>query len=67
MAYELINGYQQLWIAEDGSYGGGAVMLTTFDDFSEEQMDILSTLPDNDKFDYAYAVLNGKDTSQWED
>jgi hypothetical protein len=50
MAYTMFDGKQLLWIAKDGSYGGGAVILTTFDEFTDEQMDILSTLPDNDKF-----------------
>ena len=64
MAYEIFDG---LYIAEDGNYGGGAVILCSHEAFNEEQMDILDTLGDNDKYDYALAVLNGKDTSEWED
>lgn len=56
-----------LWIAEDGSWGGSDIIITSFNDFTEEQLDTLDLLGDNDKFDYAMAVLNGQDTSEWED
>ena len=59
--------YDGLFIAEDGSYGGGPVLIVDHDTFTDEQMDILSTLNDNDRFDYAEALLNGKDVSEWED
>lgn len=64
MAYTKYDG---LFIAEDGSYGGGPVIITDHDAFTDEQMDTLGTLSDNDRFDYAEAVLNGQDTSKWED
>ena len=59
--------YDGLFIAEDGSYGGGPVIIADHDAFTDEQMDVLSTLGDNERFDYAEALLNGKDVSEWED
>lgn len=66
MAYQLL-GDGVLWISEDGSYGGSDIIITSFSDFTEEQIDTLSDLGDNSKFDYALAVLNGQDTSEWEE
>jgi len=65
MAYTMFD-ENTMYIADDGNYGGGAIIITSFSEFTEEQIDILDTLVDNDKFDYAYAVLNGKDTSEWD-
>ena len=64
MAYEIFDG---LYIAEDGNYGGGAVILCSHEAFTDEQAEILDSLGDNSRYDYAMAVLNGKDTSEWED
>ena len=65
MAYTLYGNV--LYIAEDGNYGGGEIILTSWSEFTEEQLDTLDTLGDNDKFAYAFAVLNGKDTSEWDE
>jgi hypothetical protein len=64
MAYEKHDG---LFIAEDGSYGGGPIIIVDHDAFTDEQMDVLASLNDNDRFDYVEALLNGKDVSKWED
>lgn len=64
MSYTIANTF---WITEDGSYGGGDVILTSEDDFTEEQLETLGNLNDNDRFEYAIAVLNGEDTSDWDD
>ena len=55
-----------LYIAEDGNYGGGSVIIADHDAFTDEQMTTLGDLGDNDRYDYAKAVLNGQDTSKWE-
>jgi hypothetical protein len=64
MAYEKHDG---LFIAEDGSYGGGPILIVPHDQFTDEQIDVLASLNDNDRFDYAEALLNGQDVSHWED
>jgi hypothetical protein len=64
MAYELVSA---MWITEDGSYGQGQIILTDPTQFSEEQLETLDNLGDNSKFDFAYAALNGQDTTEWED
>jgi hypothetical protein len=64
MAYVEHDG---LYFAEDGSYGGGRIIIADHEAFTEEQMGILDGLGDNDRYDYANAVLNGQDTSKWED
>ena len=65
MAYEKLSGV--FWITEDGSFGGSDIILTSYADFTEEQIETLDNLGDNSKFDYALAVLNGEDTSEWDD
>lgn len=64
MAYQLVSA---MWISEDGSYGTGQIILTDPNEFSEDQLETLDLLGDNSKFDFAYAALNGQDTSEWED
>ncbi len=64
MAHEIHDG---LYFSEDGNYGGGKIIIADHDAFTEEQIEILSCLGDNSRYDYAYAVLNGKDTAEWED
>lgn len=55
-----------LYFSEDGNYGGGAIIIADHDAFTDEQMELLGTLSDNDRYDYAKAVLNGQDVSEWE-
>lgn len=56
-----------LYFSEDGNYGGGKVIITDHDAFTDEQIELLGTLSDNDRYDYAYAIVNGLDTSEWEE
>lgn len=59
--------YNGLYFSEDGNYGGGLIILAPHDAFTEEQANVLGNLNDNDRFDYAQAVLNGQDTTKWEE
>lgn len=59
--------YDGLYFCEDGNYGGGPVIIADHDAFTDEQMERLGELSDNSRYDYAKAVLNGQDTSEWED
>jgi hypothetical protein len=56
-----------LYFSEDGNYGGGKIIIAYHDAFTEEQMELLGSLGDNSRYDYATAILNGQDTSEWED
>lgn len=58
--------YDGLYFSEDGNYGGGKIIVADHDAFTEEQMELLGSLSDNDRYDYANAVLNGQDVSEWE-
>lgn len=64
MAYQIHDG---LYVSEDGNYGGGKIIIVDHDGLSEEQMEILDILGDNDKYDYVYALMNGQSTEKWED
>lgn len=58
--------YRTNWVANDGSYGHGAVITFAPDDLSDRQRDVYEDLSDNDKFLYLQALLNGDSTSEWE-
>ena len=59
--------YDGLYFSEDGNYGGGKIIIANHDTFTEEQMELLGSLSDNSRYDYATAILNGKDLSEWEE
>ena len=59
--------YDGLYFSEDGNYGGGKIIIADHDAFTDEQMELLGSLGDMARYDYANAVLNGQDTSEWED
>ena len=59
--------YRINWVANDGSYGNGAVITFDNDDLSDRQHDVYNSLGDEDKFLYAQALLNGDPTDEWED
>ena len=55
------------YIASDGSYSQHEeVLLIDVDALSHEQWELISELSDNDRLEYAIAVLSGEDTSEWE-
>ena len=54
------------YVSEYGNYGKEAVVDFDSDALTEKQWSLLEVLPDNDRFDYVIAVLNGEDTTDWE-
>lgn len=56
------------FVAHDGSYSQseGIVIFPT-EDLTEEQWDILSTLPDSERIIFALACLNGEDIQEYLD
>ena len=54
------------WVADDGSYGIGKIAV--FDDtLTDEQWGTISELPDDERYYYVVALLNGDDVSKWEE
>jgi hypothetical protein len=49
------------WVAEDGSYGGGAHLSFEANQLTDDQWTKLSEISDGDKYEYVYAIINGKD------
>jgi hypothetical protein len=62
--YKLTN---TTWVAEDGSYGQGHIVLYDYTDLTPEQQKTMEILPDYDKSEYVMAVLDGDDLTEWED
>ena len=55
------------WVADDGSYGYGEVIVFQDADLSPRQQETYDNLDDDEKFDYVYAIMAGEPTSDWED
>ena len=64
MAFELTS--TTGWVSEDGSWGVSPIITFHVNDLTEEQWETLSELNDNDKFDYAYAIMAGEPLDKWE-
>jgi hypothetical protein len=54
------------WVAEDGSFGNGDVIIFDADDLTSKQWDTLSELNDYDKLSYVNAILSGNPLDEWE-
>jgi len=55
------------WVGEYGDWARNAQLITfDHDDLTKEQWDTLETLSDYDRIEYAMAVLDGDDLSEWE-
>lgn len=59
--------HHSAWVDTDGSYGVGSVIHFDVNVMTEDQWEKISCLPDNDRYDYVYAILNNEDLSEWED
>jgi hypothetical protein len=58
---------QTSYVSEDGNFGTGYLLTFPYDSLNEDQWDVLDTLPDSQKMEYAQAVLDGlPDLSEWE-
>lgn len=66
MSYERFTRFA--YVACDGNYSQSEdIILFDFNQLSDEQWDILDALPDQDRFWYVYALLNGEDVSEFEE
>lgn len=58
---------QTSYVSQDGNYGTGYLITFPYDALSEEQWEVLDTLNDSSKMEYAHAILDGQeDLSEWE-
>jgi hypothetical protein len=58
--------FDKAWVSEDGSYGTNAIVFFDIESITDEQMERLDEMNDNDKYDYVVAIFNGDDLSEWE-
>lgn len=55
------------WVSEDGSFSYNNQLITFDPDLlTEEQWDRLAELSDSERIEYALAVIEGDDLSEWE-
>jgi hypothetical protein len=55
-----------VFVHESGEYGVGNIILFPTSQVSMGQLEALACMNENDRFDYATALLNGDDTSRWD-
>jgi hypothetical protein len=55
-----------VWVSESGEYGVGNVIVLHQSQVSIGQLEALACMNENDRFDYATAIINGDDTSRWD-
>jgi hypothetical protein len=67
IVYERFTDRDLFYVAADGNYGGEDIIITSFDKFTQRQMDIFEALTDNDRFWYIQALMTGGDVSEFED
>jgi hypothetical protein len=66
MSYEYQN--DVAFVAHDGSYSQNEeIVIFPTDALTDEQWDILSTLPDSERIIFALACLNGEDIQEYLD
>lgn len=55
------------YISEYGNWGNEEVLVVDDKAFSSDQWQLIEELPDNDKLNYAKAILAGADLAEWEE
>ena len=48
------------WVADDGSYGGGIHLSFEPNRLTDDQWTKLGEMSDGDRYEYVYAIINGK-------
>jgi hypothetical protein len=56
-----------LYVTADGNYGSDAIVLIDPNALTDDQYETLGNLSDNDRLPYVTAILNGEDTSYYEE
>tara|TARA_B110000503_G_scaffold42486_1_gene69582 strand:+ start:34 stop:207 length:174 start_codon:yes stop_codon:yes gene_type:complete len=55
------------YISEYGNWGNEEILIVGDNEFTSEQWQRIDELPDNDKLNYAKAIIAGADLAEWED
>jgi predicted 2-oxoglutarate/Fe(II)-dependent dioxygenase YbiX len=58
--------FRAVWVADDGSYGGGEIVVLDNYALTEKQLEVLSALPDSDRIGYVKAIMSGLPLDSWE-
>ena len=58
--------FSGVWVAADGSFGGGEIVLLDNYALTEKQLEVLSMLPDSDRIGYVKAIMSGLPLDSWE-
>jgi hypothetical protein len=58
--------FSGIWVADDGSFGGGDIVLLDNYALTEKQLEVLAMLPDNDRILYVKAIMSGLPLDSWE-
>ena len=55
------------YISEYGNWGSEEVLVLDDNALTSDQWQLLDELPDNDKLNYAKAIIAGADLAEWEE
>lgn len=54
------------YVSEYGNYGAERIIQFEDHELPQEQWELIAELPDNDRYRYVVAFLDGEDLSEWE-
>lgn len=58
--------FSAVWVADDGSYGGGEIVILDNYALTEKQLEVLASLPDHERIVYVKAIMSGLPLDSWE-
>lgn len=61
-----MKGTQMAYVSEYGNYGAERIIQFEDHELPQEQWELIAELPDNDRYRYVVAFLDGEDLSEWE-
>lgn len=64
---EVNSSEQMSYVSADGNYGSDTVLIFPYATLTEEQWETLSSMHDSTRLLYVLAVIEGKDTTEYED
>lgn len=54
------------YVSADGNYGSDEILVFPYHALTESQWDLVMELSDSNRLPFIYAVVNGQDTSAWD-
>ena len=55
------------YVTADGNYGSDEVLVFPYNTLTEKHWEVVRTLHDNDRLEFVKLIINGKDTSEYDD